>query len=220
MKSCLSSRSSPPCLFIAASCHLGNGSIIKHGQRIRQLVSHRPQAGQAGHPSQYSPQYQSCVVFALDKSTSMQDEAQWIPSLAHQLDTILRADFSSSNRIFCLALFGGRNAKYPHMVPLGGPKGNLCGNYSQLQQAIGSIEYGGRQEDGFAGIAHALDKVPCSGTSAGSAFQVSMWIGGHDVSLCACVNPIPSLLLLPPPPYLFTVPGTGAPMSRCLDAGM
>ena len=40
-------------------------------------------------------------------------------------------------------------------------------------------------------------------------------------SPCACVNPIPSLLLLPPPPFTcFTVPGTGAPMSCCLGTGV
>ena len=75
-----------------------------------------------------------------------------------------------------------------------------------------------RQSDLFISSTSPLTSftVPCTG-----ALMPRYQYVNPPPSPCACVNPIPSLLLLPPPPLTyFTVPGTGAPIPRCLGTSM
>ena len=103
----------------------------------------------------------------------MYREVRWLAAFAQRFDSSVRQRFPNGRWNYCLVVFGGRNSQQGRVIRIG--QSSDCGSASDLGVAVQKIRLGGRNEDGYAGIDRALEKVSCGNGNRGS-LQVSMAI--------------------------------------------
>ena len=131
------------------------------------------------------------VLFVVDESGSMSSEHSWIGSMVTALDSALGAAGVNNNQ-YGLVGFGGSSLT-PHLPGHGHTVGGgQFGTAAELVTATTSLVLNGGTEDGYSGIAHALNNYTFRAAAAVNVILIT----DEDRDITAGGNTYASILTL------------------------
>ena len=131
------------------TCDFPDGSLVSVGEH--KLLIHSSTNG-------------ADVILLVDESGSMNNEYQWIPEMAINLDNLLKENnigITSAN-LFSVVGFGSTyfNNRASRILQY---NGEVLVTSSLVKELTKNLFIGGKMEDGYAAVQHALDDIPFRG---------------------------------------------------------